>query len=144
MDHHNALDYVLDECLRDTSAEYHFANRNGVHCAGVHLIVDLVGANKTRLNDLGHIERTLMDCADAAGATLLHIHVHPFEPNGISGVVVLAESHISIHTWPDISYAALDIFMCGQTNPDACLAILYTAFEPKNMPVQELLRGRFI
>jgi S-adenosylmethionine decarboxylase len=51
---------------------------------------------------------------DAAQATLLHIHVHHFQPNGISGVAVLAESHISIHTWPEVGYAAMDVFMCGR------------------------------
>ena len=93
----------------------HFAIRKGVRCAGVHLIVDLHGAK--RLDDIDHVEATLRSCAAAAGATLLHIHVHHFQPNGVSGVVVLAESHISIHTWPDAGYAALDVFMCGSAIP---------------------------
>jgi len=87
----------------------HFAVRNGVRCAGVHLIIDLHGAE--RLNDIDHIEATLRRCVDAARATLLHIHLHHFQPNGVSGVAVLAESHISIHTWPDAGFAALDVFM---------------------------------
>src|SRR5262245_36856448 len=84
----------------------HFAVRNGVRCAGAHLIIDLYGA--TRLDDIEHIETTLRRCVEAASATLLHIHLHRFEPNGVSGVAVLAESHISIHTWPEAGYAALD------------------------------------
>ena len=62
----------------------HFAVRNGVRCAGAHLIVDLYGAS--RLNELNHIEETLRKCVAASGATLLHIHVHLFQPNGVSGV----------------------------------------------------------
>jgi len=118
----------------------HFATRNGVRCAGVHLIVDLHGAK--RLDDIEHIEATLRHCVEASRATLLHIHLHHFQPNGVSGVAVLAESHISIHTWPDAGYAALDVFMCGSADPDACLPVLRAAFSPENIVVQDLLRGR--
>jgi len=119
----------------------HFVVRNGVRCAGAHLIVDLY--NASRLDDLDHIEGTLRACVDAAGATLLHIHLHHFEPNGgVSGVAVLAESHISIHSWPERDYAALDIFMCGNANPDACVPVLRQAFSPKKIAVSELMRGQ--
>ena len=107
--------------------EDHFAIRDGVRCAGVHLIIDLHGAEG--LNDIDLIEATLRRCVDAAQATLLHIHLHHFQPNGVSGVAVLAESHISIHTWPDAGYAALDVFMCGKANPDACIPVLREAFK---------------
>jgi S-adenosylmethionine decarboxylase len=120
--------------------EGHFAVRNGVHCAGVHLIVDLHGAE--RLDDIELIEATLRRCVEAAQATLLHIHVHHFHPNGVSGVAVLAESHISIHTWPDIGYAAFDVFMCGKASPDACIPVLRKAFKAKRVAVNEILRGR--
>jgi S-adenosylmethionine decarboxylase len=118
----------------------HFAMRNGVRCAGAHLIVDIYGGE--RLNDVAHIEETLRQCVAESGATLLHIHLHPFEPNGVSGVAVLAESHISIHTWPDAGYAALDVFMCGAANPDACIPVLRKAFKAKRVAVSELLRGQ--
>ena len=118
----------------------HLATRNGVRCAGVHLIVDLHGAEG--LDDIDLIDRTLRRCVDAACATLLHIHLHHFQPNGVSGVAVLAESHISIHTWPDIGYAALDVFMCGNANPDACIPVLREAFKAERVEVNELLRGR--
>jgi S-adenosylmethionine decarboxylase len=120
----------------------HFAVRNGVPCAGVHLIVDLHGAEG--LNDIDLIDATLRRCVAAARATLLHIHLHHFHPNGVSGVAVLAESHISIHTWPDIGYAALDVFMCGKAEPDACIPILRSAFKAQRVAVNELLRGREI
>ena len=84
-----------------------------MRCAGAHLIVDLYDAKQ--LDDIDHIEAALRQCVEAAGATLLHIHLHHFEPNGgVSGVAVLAESHISIHSWPENGYAALDVFMCGR------------------------------
>jgi S-adenosylmethionine decarboxylase len=120
--------------------EGHFAVRNGVRCAGVHLIVDLRGAEG--LDDIDLIEATLRRCVDAAQATLLHIHLHHFQPNGVSGVAVLAESHISIHTWPDIGYAALDLFMCGKATPDACIPVLWKAFKAKRVEVNEILRGQ--
>ena len=118
----------------------HFAVRNGVRCAGVHLIVDLYEAE--HLDDIDHIEATLRHCVEAARATLLHIHLHHFQPNGVSGVAVLAESHISIHTWPEAGYAALDVFMCGSANPDACVPVLREAFRAKRVGVSELLRGQ--
>jgi S-adenosylmethionine decarboxylase len=119
----------------------HFVVRNGVRCAGAHLLVDLYRAD--RLDDLDHIEETLRACVEAAGATLLHIHLHHFEPyGGVSGVAVLAESHISIHSWPERGYAALDIFMCGTANPDACVPVLRQAFRPKKIAVSEYLRGQ--
>jgi S-adenosylmethionine decarboxylase len=117
----------------------HFAVRNGVRCAGVHLIVDLHGAK--RLNDIDHIEATLRRCVEASRATLLHIHLHHFQPSGVSGVAVLAESHISIHTWPEAGYAALDVFMCGTADPDKCIPVLKEAFSAKRVGVNELLRG---
>jgi S-adenosylmethionine decarboxylase len=119
----------------------HFVVRNGVRCAGAHLIIDLYDAKK--LDDLDHIESALRACVDAAGATLLHIHLHHFEPNGgVSGVAVLAESHISIHSWPENGYAALDVFMCGKAKPEACVPVLREAFRPGRIAVSEYLRGQ--
>jgi S-adenosylmethionine decarboxylase len=121
-------------------AKDHFAVRKGVRCAGVHLIIDLHGAK--RLNDIEHIEATLRRCVEASNATLLHIHLHHFQPSGVSGVAVLAESHISIHTWPEAGYAALDVFMCGSADPDKCVPVLHEAFAAKCVGVNELLRGQ--
>jgi len=123
----------------DNERQDHFAVRKGVRCAGVHLIIDLHGAE--RLDDIDHIEATLRRCIEAARATLLHIHLHHFQPSGVSGVAVLAESHISIHTWPDAGYAALDVFMCGVADPDACIPVLREAFAAKSVGVNEILRG---
>jgi len=119
----------------------HFVVRNGVRCAGVHLIVDLYDAK--HLDNIDVIDEALRKSVAAAGATLLHIHLHHFEPNGgVSGVAVLAESHISIHTWPEANYAAIDIFMCGVAKPEACIPVLREAFRPKRVVVGEHLRGQ--
>jgi len=128
-----------DDRQPDTHKD-HFAVRKGVRCAGVHLIVDLHDAK--RLDDIEHIEATLRRCVDAAQATLLHMHLHHFQPSGVSGVAVLAESHISIHTWPEAGYAALDVFMCGSADPDKCIPVLREAFSAKRVGVNELLRGQ--
>ena len=117
-----------------------FIERDGVRFAGNHLIIDLFGAR--RLDDLKHIERTLKRCVEVAGATLLHIHLHHFTPNGgVSGVAVLAESHISIHTWPERGYAALDLFMCGVADPYRAIPVLKRVFQPGNVQISEQKRG---
>ena len=134
-------DPITAPAVQTEERDDHFVVRNGVRCAGAHLIIDLYDAE--RLDDLDHIEAALRRCVDEAGATLLHIHLHHFEPNGgVSGVAVLAESHISIHSWPENGYAALDVFMCGDAKPEACVPVLRKAFKPKKIAVSELLRGQ--
>lgn len=118
----------------------YFVERDGVKFAGTHLLVDLWGAD--RLDQPELIDTTLRAAAIAAGATILHSHFHHFSPNGgVSGVVVLAESHISIHTWPERGYAALDIFMCGTCNPYKAIPLLKEAFTPGTVQVGEQRRG---
>ncbi len=117
----------------------YFITRDGKRYAGIHLIIDLYGAS--HLSDIAYIEKTMRRCVEASRATLLHIHLHHFEPDGVSGVAVLAESHISVHTWPESHYAAFDVFMCGDTNPEVCIEIMREAFEAERVAVQEILRG---
>ena len=118
----------------------HFIEQDGVHFAGTHLIVDLWEAE--RLDEIGHIEETFKECIEEAGATLLHMHFHHFTPNGgVSGVAVLAESHISIHTWPECGYAALDIFMCGDAKPHKAVPILKRAFNSARVQLGDHKRG---
>ena len=119
----------------------HFVIRDGVRFAGTHLILDLWGAD--RLDDQDHIERALRQIVEKAKATLLHIHLHRFTPNGgISGVAVLAESHISVHTWPERGYAAFDVFMCGNAQPERSVEVLRQMFSPGRVDVKTYLRGR--
>ncbi len=90
----------------------YFCERNGVRFAGTHLLVDVL--NGTRLDDIDHIEQTFRRCIEVSGATLLHIHLHHFTPNGgVSGVAVLSESHISIHSWPEYMAMPRLIFSCA-------------------------------
>lgn len=117
----------------------HFIVRNGLCYAGSHLIVDMWDAKN--LDDVEAIERALTAAVEAAGATLLHLHLHRFAPTGVSGVAVLAESHISIHTWPEKGYAALDIFMCGDAEPTKTIPVLRAAFQPGSINVSEHKRG---
>lgn len=117
-----------------------FIVRDGQTFAGTHLILDFWDCQ--HLDNIAFIEKTLRDAIKSAGATLLHIHLHHFTPNGgVSGVAVLAESHISIHTWPERSYAALDIFMCGDTQPEKAVDVLKHAFKPKRTDIKNHLRG---
>jgi S-adenosylmethionine decarboxylase len=118
----------------------HFITRDGVKFAGSHLIIDFWEAEG--LNDKDRIEQAMRNAVDAAGATLLHIHLHTFTPSGgISGVAVLAESHISVHTWPERGYAAFDVFICGSAEPRNALKALEQALTPKRVVVGMHKRG---
>jgi len=118
----------------------YFVERDGVKFAGAHLLLDLWGAHN--LTDPEFIDSALRDAAEAARATILHGHFHHFGPDGgVSGVLVLAESHISIHTWPERDFAAIDIFMCGSCNPYESLPVLKAAFRPASIQLSEQRRG---
>ena len=118
----------------------HFVREEGIEFAGRHLIVDLWAAH--HLDDLERMELALRRCVEVSGATLLHIHLHPFESGGgISGVAVLAESHICVHSWPERGYAAFDVFMCGNADPEATIAVLEEAFRPGRVVVGRHRRG---
>jgi S-adenosylmethionine decarboxylase len=123
-----------------TVAKDHFVERNGVKFAGTHLLIELWGAK--HLGDSARTEAALRAGAAAAGATILHCHLHHFGPNaGLSGVLVLAESHISIHTWPEREYAAIDVFMCGVCDPYKTIPAIKRAFEPASVQIVESRRG---
>ncbi len=118
-----------------------FVTEGGTTYAGVHLIADFWGANA--LDDPDAIEKALRAAASAAGATILHIYLHRFgDEQGVSGMVVLAESHISVHTWPERGYAAFDAFLCGATDARAALAELERHLRPARAEVETLRRGR--
>ncbi len=109
---------------------------------GRHLIIELYGCDKKKLNDIDLLARMLKDSTKAANATLLGIQVHPLTPQGISGVVVLAESHISIHTWPELGYASLDIYTCGShAKPEEALKVIREYLSPRIVNVMEIKRG---
>jgi S-adenosylmethionine decarboxylase proenzyme len=103
-------------------------------------VADLIGAS--RLDDPAHIETVLRECAQAAGALLLYVYVHHFgKGGGVSGIAVLAESHISVHSWPEYRFAAVDMFMCGSAEPSKAIPVLQAGFQPERIVAQELVRG---
>ena len=121
-------------------AKDYFVEKDGVRFAGTHLIIDLWGA--TNLDDPAHIDEVLREAAIETGATILHGHFHHFQPNGgVSGVLVLAESHVSIHTWPEKSFAALDIFVCGVCDPYKAIPVLKKGFLAERVQLGEHRRG---
>jgi S-adenosylmethionine decarboxylase len=133
---------ISDDTATVVQKDY-FVEKDGVKFAGTHLLVDLWGASN--LGDPDHIDRALREAAEAAGATILHGHFHHFSPNGgVSGVLVLAESHISIHTWPERDFAAIDIFMCGECNPYHAIPALKAAFKPESINLGEQRRGLIV
>lgn len=108
--------------------------------AGVHLIVDLWGAR--HLDCPETTRRALAEAAVAMRATLLEIKIHDFgDALGVTGVALLAESHISIHSWPEHGYAAVDLFTCGSSDPYNGLPVLQKAFDPGHIQVVEHRRG---
>lgn len=124
----------------ETEAKIYFIERDGLAYAGIHLLADFWGASN--LDDPCSMEIALREAVDAVGATLLSMHVHHFSPNGgVSAVAVLAESHISVHTWPERGYAAFDVFTCGTCNPHKAIPVLKRAFQPKFVQLNEQKRG---
>ncbi|MES2934710.1 MAG: adenosylmethionine decarboxylase [Pseudomonadota bacterium] len=110
--------------------------------AGSHLLADLYGIASDKLSNPASIEQLLRDSAQAAGAHILHSHFHAFGAGqGVTGVVLLAESHISIHTWPEFNFAAADIFMCGGAAPQRALEVIRQALQPASSSVQTIVRG---
>ena len=128
--------------VSNLSREDHFVQRDGKVFAGTHLIIEVL--NGAGFDDEARIQAAFRSCVDECGATLLHIHTHKFSPQGVSGVAVLAESHITVHTWPEIGYAAFDVFMCGDAQPWKAVDVLANAFDTKDVRVKELLRGENI
>jgi S-adenosylmethionine decarboxylase len=118
----------------------HFKTQNGVRFAGVHLLLDMWEAE--HLDNPDRLGRAIKAAVTAAEATLLHLHLHHFSPfGGVSGVAVLAESHISVHTWPERAFAAFDIFMCGTAEPERAAAALQEALRPRRIELTEQRRG---
>ena len=109
---------------------------------GTHLLADLYGIDALLLADASRLEQVMQQAAQAAGATVLNSHFHGFgEGHGVTGVMLLAESHLSVHTWPETGYAAFDVFMCGDSRPRRALDVLIGCLAPRHQEVTEILRG---
>jgi S-adenosylmethionine decarboxylase len=109
---------------------------------GRHVLAEICGCDFDILNDINKVEEIMVNAALEAGAEVRECVFHKFSPQGVSGVVVISESHLAIHTWPELGYAAVDVFTCGErVNPwDAC-NYLTDHFSAKNMTAKEMKRG---
>jgi S-adenosylmethionine decarboxylase len=122
-----------------------FQNVSGVtgniEPVGTHCILELYGCNHALLDDADYIQQSLRNAATTAGATFLKETCHRFDPQGVTALALLAESHISIHTWPESGYAAVDVFTCGDhTMPESACHHLIRAFESTQYSLNSLKR----
>jgi S-adenosylmethionine decarboxylase len=109
---------------------------------GRHFIFELFGCDKAVLDNLPGIESAMVVAAEAAGAMVVGKVFHKFSPQGVTGVVIIAESHISIHTWPELGYAAVDIFTCSnRTKPMRAFDVISSLLKPSTTSVVEVKRG---
>lgn len=109
---------------------------------GKHLLCEVSGCDPTVIGDLDRVKEILFRAAAKAKAEIMESTFHHFSPQGISGVVVIAESHLAIHTWPENGYAALDIYTCGEhTDPEAALRYCSGEFGAANLQITRLERG---
>jgi S-adenosylmethionine decarboxylase proenzyme len=112
------------------------------HTIGRHILADLYECDPLVLDDVARVEAALREAALAAKATVVGAAFHRFVPQGASGVLLVAESHLSVHTWPEHGFAAADLFTCSATlDADAALAVLQRAFACKRVEVRDVLRG---
>lgn len=112
---------------------------------GRHVLADLHGVDEHLLNDTASIEAVLNRAALTAGATPILSKFHHFgEGQGVTGVLLLRESHISIHTWPEFGFAAVDAFMCGSARPDLAINIVQMALRPERCEIRQIERGEHV
>lgn len=113
-----------------------------MNALGRHILAEVYGCDFEVLNDLKKVESILVNAALAAGAEIRETTFHKFSPQGISGVVVISESHLAVHTWPELGYAAVDVFTCGNTvDPWKACRYIVNGFHAKNMTATEMRRG---
>ena len=128
----------VDSCkLKNMETTYIKPSEN----IGRHCILELYKCDQAKLNDEAFIRATITLSAKIAGATLINLVTHSFKPHGVTGLALLAESHISIHTWPEIGYAAIDVFTCGDhTMPEKACKLLFQDFLAKDFSFKNIPR----
>lgn len=110
---------------------------------GHQIIAEFYHCNSDCLNDVDFIRRTMVEAAEKAGATIVTETFHHFSPHGVSGAVIIAESHLSIHTWPEYAYAAVDLFTCGDSvSSEAAFNHLRESLESAQVSTMEMHRGQ--
>lgn len=115
--------------------------KNDPSALGRHIILELYGCPPALLKAPEQSKKFLLEAAHRMEATVVNTQFHAFSPFGVSGVVVIQESHLTIHTWPEHGYAAIDVFTCGHLKLDAGISYLCEAFQSKNHWQRELARG---
>ena len=116
-----------------------------MNALGRHLLLELFDCDPDAINNLESVKGVLIEAAKRAQATIVDVVFHEFNPFGISGVVVIAESHLSIHTWPEYRYAAVDIFSCGDVlQPEVAASYLVEQLGAERASVVEMQRGVFV
>ena len=109
---------------------------------GRHVLIELWDCNPA-INEPESVRAAIRQGVEDIKATLLHLHIHEFSPQGVTGVATLAESHLALHSWPEHGYLAADVFTCGeQVDPLALVEVLKEWFQPGLVEVKELERGR--
>jgi S-adenosylmethionine decarboxylase len=116
-----------------------------LNALGRHLLLELFDCDLDAINNVEAVKGALIEAAKRAQATIIDVVFHEFNPFGVSGVVVIAESHLSIHTWPEYRYAAVDIFSCGDIlQPETAASYLVEQFGAERTSVVEMQRGLFL
>ena len=131
---------IINSTARQPAGKGYDGRTESLGYAGVHLLIELWQARY--LDNESEIRSIIKDAIDACGATMLRIDLHAFSHyGGISGVAILKESHMSIHTWPELNYAAVDIFVCGTVDPHRAIPVIKKGFQPEKIEVMEIRRG---
>ena len=113
-----------------------------MNALGRHILAEYYGCDTTALNSIEFLEHSMKDAVKATGATIIDSTFHKFSPHGVSGVIVIAESHMAIHTWPEYGYAAVDLFTCGdRVDPWKAFDYMNTLLKPAKHSTKELQRG---
>ncbi len=107
-----------------------------------HLLAEYYGCDPGLLDSVSRLKETIEAAARAAKTTIINTHLHKFAPQGVSGVVILAESHLAVHTWPEFGFTSVEIFVCGEeADPEAGHAFLLDVLKPKHTVVRTVIRG---
>jgi len=109
---------------------------------GLHIVAEFHGVSKEKLDDLFFLEEVLISAAKSAGARILGYKFHKFSPHGVTGIVAISESHLSIHTWPEFGYAAFDVFSCRRVNARKIFEEVLKALNPERVVFREIARGK--
>lgn len=111
---------------------------------GKHIILELYHCNQQKLNDHSYLEKAMITAAELAGASIVGSHFHEYSPHGLSGMVIIKESHLAVHTWPEFSYAAVDFFTCSEKFVHECaIDYLIQELESEEYESKVIERGEF-